>query len=731
MGKVSHQGAQETKQVRAAAKSKKRAEATLKRVVHFIQGKGSLRFINKSPIEKLVEFLKLNNHDQLAEDLANYYTHTSKTPEDVVKFILNDIAPVVYALPIPGRIDSEEDAKYNARLLAFYQDAKFALQTARMREFKHLLSQVHDQFELPKPRLKVLGKNVRDDNGHKTVIVSDSQKTAQQLADYAFSLKQVATAGKEIAYSTFYSYDEKETVSAAERKAKARTRNWKRVAFMSTIIVALLIGVAESAAPYSIYTSVLPKVVISFMPLVAPFILPALVVTLIGLIAGASGLIVNAMLFQGGSFETVKDLFFKNRFFRNADGSKASKAKIAVNALALFVAAFAAITISVLSWYFSFLPAALALGVLAISVIGWQGLLTNDVMKLLDLNNVKRFVKFLKGLLWEPLVAIRNEFRELNSLNKYLNILRHTGLWVLNVVAVAAMFGGSAVVITSTFLFFVDKFLLIPALVGVIGKLGVYGLVGGAEIALGTFFSMNVFRLVGALRGVVAWALGLEVKQKQSQDMQNLDAILNPKDSAGKALAKEDSSFRKTTVRVGLTAAGFAVVAALINAGGFALGYFNFLGILAAVGYAASSIGGNAFAAVRAVVAPQPMMVFPKEAVLSDLSSKSDKGLEASVSHYSPTKKAGEGDDVRVSSSERLGEGYDADASEASEADDEDARSLGEAAPTPVEALLAAPVVTLWDLSSARTRASSPLRGFRRTDEDTSAFKPVVATYRQ
>lgn len=582
--------------------------AAINRAIAYIKSQGKTS-LGSSKVEQIVKFLVSRRRVEAANKLVDAYG-TRKIvvvrgeqdyPYEINSFLdtlCSVVAPEVYKIPVPQEgVKSEE----------LYKDLGIVGQAAIMREFKNLLNQAVIEMTDGKRRLT----STQLDLPQGSHLSLDSE-------DFSERLKQKANAARAEGSSFFSLYESSVNWSSQEAdiKKNSRVRTVKNVLFYTLMVICTLIGIGEGSAPASFYLTKM-----GLAGLTGPF---AMAIAAVVFVAAAS---VNTLLFHGDSYSTFKDLFIKNRFLFGSNGKRLPWYLILRNCTAFVLAFFSGLTIAGLSFYFSLFPA-VALYISAMTLIGYTGVLTYGVMQILDVSSVFKFGNYLHGLLVRPMQTIG---KNANGATKAKAI----GLTIVNAFVVTAMFTLSATVVVATFLMFNSALLGIPFFAANFGTAGVLAIVAVAEVALGTFFSRNVFRCLEAIRGTVTDIFGLNTKITTSEQAA---VILKTQED----IAKNDHPVRNGLVLTSNILLAVFVGFALINASGFALGYIalgmttgaaifpksfadlvnralvfaktsfeSVVGYLFGTAYVGASTGGNVGAAAKAVAVPEALLVYP------------------------------------------------------------------------------------------------------------------------
>jgi hypothetical protein len=278
-----------------------------------------------------------------------------------------------------------------------------------------------------------------------------------------------------------------------------------------------------------------------------------------------------------------------------------------------------------------------------------------------SLQSVKKFGSYLRGLFIKPMADLITAIKEKQA----KAAIRNLALLILNTVAIVTAAGvlGISVVAATSGMFYSAMLNVLAAgpgfavIAAALGTTGVAGIIGVAEIALGTFFVINVFKVINFSRNLLARGLGFEVDKPVDPNVAVLlvtpretrrsraDFVAESSKFKGTALyvldraryvVVGDGSFRSFAVRCGAVLGVTLCVFAGLNAWAFGAGYattlithvfvantFNFITLgafatmfvgaaryLAQVGYMVASFGGNASAALQAVLAPEKMTVY-------------------------------------------------------------------------------------------------------------------------
>lgn len=594
----------------------------------------NFRFIGKSAAEELVQFLSLNKRDHVIAQIRNAMLAVPKNDSSneadllaqekkafLVAIIKSSID--VFKLPKPAQGLNESETTYRARLKKFYADENFVADLQAMQKYKTLVSRVFNELGYETPKYKLFGDDARDSKGRKKIDLNNHQEVLGALVDFAVKTKDYRGYITPYSYS-FYNYETKmakkslgpKPLTGAPKLVKQNLRKVKNTLFYTMFVVAAIIGIGEGFAPAKFYLATLLGLgVAGPLPYVA-----------FGL-AFFAAFTVNTLLFHGDSYATFRDLFIKLRIFKDSKGNRLSALRIAGNFLAFGLAMFSAFTIAGLSFYFSGFGAVLAGFVSAMTFIGFTGVLAYGVMQLMDpVKTAKGIFNYLKDLLYSPLKAIfANRFST-------QNLFKNLGIFTINLFALTSIVTFGIGAVAATYAMFFAGLSGIPVLAGLLGSTGIKAVVGVAEVALGTFFVMNVTRFIDVVRSTVI----------------NLPTMFkNGWNTLFKATSADDRTYKDDSYRARAVTAGKILGAGLlgfafINAGGFAVGYFMTASthaavatalsiasfgaltpILAAVplisalvatlAYTMSSVGGNGKAAVNAVKAPEGMHVYADE----------------------------------------------------------------------------------------------------------------------
>ncbi|MBP9722674.1 MAG: hypothetical protein KBD64_05900 [Gammaproteobacteria bacterium] len=574
----------------------------IERAVEFVKKKATGR-LGSSDFENLIKFLLVSGNVKLAETIAKSYDDIKssyKVPaytflfekqkqEITQKFLRKlcvDFAPLL-------AIEVSEDADS-------YADA---------------CKQLDPKIVAEKKKLKVLLNRA---------IIELSNK--KQMLTYGKETIAGKKGPSSIIFTPVLEFDSTKERQAAIA-ANIRKRRIKNVLFYALMAVCFVIGIGEGSAPAWFYITKLTALGLAnpvIFPIAAFVFLPAASVTI--------------SLFHGDSYETFKDLFIKNRFLRDASGKLLPKRRIALNILLVVLAVFAAFTIAGLSYYFSLfltlasLPA-VAIFISVMTFIGYTGVLTFGLMGVFKLESLVQFKSFLHSLLVKPIKDFREELTKKSSGSNIAKVKAIT-TFLINAVAVVAMFGFSVAVVTATFLMFSGALGGIPIVASLLGPVGIWAFVGVAEIGLGTFFSKNVFKMVNAIRSGIVTAVDKSVDFVAH--VANTGFVTYVKNTVNQFVdfvkgrnpatvsSDSDNPYRDSKVTTGKILSAVFFSFAFINASGFALGYLGLasallgtgviglaVGIVFATAYVLASVGGNGFAAMSAVSAEESVIFAP------------------------------------------------------------------------------------------------------------------------
>jgi hypothetical protein len=559
-------------------------------------------FFGKSAAERLIEYTLLVNRqhfsDAIKQDMASDSSVDERNEkEQFLRAILKN-SEQLFKFPVLTKRSGESTQDYKERLARFYAEKGYLDDLPKMRNLKTLISRTFNELGYESPEYELFGKKSSDIN------LLDQNALLEVL------VKLSDDAENGYVYPFVYTDPDvvRPTTSLYSDFRKENTRVLKKLLYVVMFFVAAVIGIGEGFVPAKFYLAQLLGVGIT-MPVALAF----------AGFAFFAAFSVNTLLFRDDSYKTFKDLIFKNRFFKDAKGNKLSRLEIFRNVVAVGLALFSACTIAGLSFFFSGFGAIPAAFISLMTAIGFLGVLTYNLMNMLQPQSVVILFNYFKSLLWEPLANIfKNGF-------SFKALLQNSFTWMINVISVFAMIVFGVSVVAATSAMFMGALSGIPLLVGAIGSTGVAVMVGVAEIALGAFFIRNVSKFIDTVR-----VAALDLPNK----IENFFTQLFSAKKAGVDTVYEEHPYRQAAVRTGRIAGVVLVSFAFINAGGFAVGYLmtasthvavvSVLGlgmfapallllaapIIAALSYTFSSVGGNAAAAVNAVSAPEPMHTY-------------------------------------------------------------------------------------------------------------------------
>lgn len=625
--------------------------------------------IFKSPSERLIEFLMTHRRNKVANTIQarlnnlanNRLAHTqANEKKEFLKAIINT-SKDVFKLPVPTQQAHESEPDYKIRLRAYYNsyaeqghvEKGVASDIALMLQYKKLVSQVFNEHGYKSPQYSLFNKSRKDENGYTRVNIADSSEVLDELVEIAISQQSKSQFVYPFKYNPGLQLERLDD----KDQQKLTVRKWSDRLYRATVGIAVGIGSGEGFFPAKFY----------FL-MIAAALTGAGLSGLLPIAAGIAGIAflaafsVNAVLFQGDLFSTSKGLipfFKKNRFVRDEKHRpyKNAKVRIALHILAFSLALFSAATIAGLSFASSLFPIPLAMVVSGLTFLGFVGVLTYAMINVLvpevmaifnpenyrkDKEHPSRFFKFLKGLFVEP-------FRTLKQ-NKF-NLLKKEAAasalkLVINSAAVFAMIVFGVSVVPASFALWSSFLATLPAITGAIGVTGINIVVGIAEIALGSFFIMNIARFIDTVREAII---------NIPSHVQN--AVSHIKDIFKEAKISENDHKLRHTKTFWSNLLGKVLVAfAFVNAGGFFVAYLNtavshvavasvlsFGGglpfllplllvaarFIAPISYTMSSVGGNAGAAMSVTKQSEGFHEFDSQLVeeVSTKKSKSKKGV--------------------------------------------------------------------------------------------------------
>ena len=581
-------------------------------------GKATLfrRFFKSSSAEDLIYFLQVSGRSEVVAKIHNIMSVWRDSPQDfadhqVVKFEKNRAflhtiirtSNEVFQLP---RIEVAKSPEL------YVQSVKLA------RQYKKLISRVFNDLGFVSPDYILFSEADDVDLESDSEIIHQlhnevhSHSRAVFISPYLYD-GAVVNATDDWSFYLPREYDSSirpETdIQSTAKKSKAR--RVKTYISKLLLIVSSIIGVGEAFAPAKFYLVML---------LGAGFALP-ISYALAGF-AFVAAFSVNTLLFHGDSYNTFKNVFLKNRLFKDAQGYSLEWYEIARNLFAVAMSFFSALVLAGMSFYFSGFGVILAGIVSVMTFIGFFGVLSYAATNIWNLQTIAKLFNYVIGLILQPLVGL---FKSRTLLSAIKNILT----LVVNVTALTAMAVAGVGVVAATSGMFFATLMSIPLLAS-FGPLVVGIVVAIAELALGTFFVRNAGKFIDAVRDTLVNGFGSKK-----------DANVAP------------HPLRKQRVIAGIVAGAILISFAFINAGGYAVGYLGAvmshslvitalslgglvtpaIGVLivaapviAALSYLFTSVGGNAFAALRVVTAPPTFSAFDRATYIAqDLATEASR----------------------------------------------------------------------------------------------------------
>lgn len=569
-------------------------------------------FFNSSAAEKLAQFLLLNNRKHVLAQIKHAMLQTNPFEEvaltqDIearlrleekqafLKAVL-DTSRVIFKLPVLSIGVSADDepepmVDYKVRLKKYYEDQGFINDLKLMREYKKLVSELFRSFGYKAPAYTLFSKDRYEDVKQfiKQFNLEDSDTSLDALVDFAAESENQYEDGFVRPYEyNLSSYNFK--ALDQEDQAKLKLQRLKSILLGFSVFAGLMLGLGEAFAPAKFYLALFTSLGLSGIgfPLAAT--------------AFFAAILVNFLLMQGAVYETFKDLLFKRRLTRDANGNKLSIGQKVLNVSLLGLSVFAALTIAGLSFAFSGFGVVPAGFISLMTFVCFKSLLANSVMKLTEQNfkKVRSGFEYFIGNFVEPFKLLKeNRFNIFNKAGRSIVFKL-----LVNSTATVATLGLCASVVAASFVMFSSALSGIPLLISLFGSsapLAAMGIVTLAEFTLGTFFVQNVATFVDVLRQAV---LGLPSTLTAAKQ-----AVLDPKPAKVESVNDQiEPGLRTVRVAVGRVVGFMLASFAFLNAGGFGFGYkalFRnpFKGIAAAVSYVMSSVAGNAGPALNMALA--------------------------------------------------------------------------------------------------------------------------------
>ena len=343
-------------------------------------------------------------------------------------------------------------------------------------------------------------------------------------------------------FSVFYAYRYLETqplrqIETAHDETKQhlhnkqKLKNIKKFFSYLLIVVSAIIGIGEGFAPFKFYLGMLFG--LGFTTQVS---------FLVASIAFFSAFSVNLLLFYTDSYITFKDIFFKNRLFKDSKGNRLKWYEITRNLFVMLLSFCSALMLASMSFYFSGFATGIALFVSSMTLIGFFSVLFNAT-KIWNLSTLLKVLNYLKDLIYQPV-------KEIFTPRSLLSIPKNIFILAVNVLALVVIVGLSITIIASTATMFFSSLVTMPLLAFLTPQL-IGLMIGVGEFALGTFFILNISNVVNAMRMALLNELNLP--------------------SFG------DNTVRRNRIIAGMAVGTALISLVLINVGGYAIGYMGSL----------------------------------------------------------------------------------------------------------------------------------------------------------
>jgi hypothetical protein len=585
--------------------------ASIERVVKEKENPISIWAFRRDPLQDLIYRLRLIGRadvaDRIVRDLARFFREyeESEQVEMVLATVVRHIDPL-FDLPMPAQVAGESLRAYEKRFKSIVEK-ELGPYLAHQRELKKYVSRLFDNYGYPpplvdrplipgvtKPQSNADFLKIDDLEAVAKVLWERSRLDPQQskrLRFYRYKQESHNTWGRQVLPVL---------VTPLEAERKRWNRKVRRALWWLTVLMGGTVGIGEGVPPAVFYYGLL---VAALTALAVPVAVPlAIAVAVFGL-----AFTLNAVFFQGDSYDTFKGLFFnkgvflkKTRLLYDVNGQRLSTFRIVANIGALGIAVFAALTLAGVAFYFSPFMLPVAITVSVMSFLGYTGVFGYALMGLIANNPARMLKDALKVRIVDPIRAAFQACRTKKYGTGFLKLA--SAVW--NIAWCALIPVAMITVVVGTGWMFFGALSGIPLLVGLVGTPGLIAIVCAAELALGTFFSLNVARALDFLRSIPERVVGF-VSAVPSK------AVPHP--------------VRQTEARQSLGMKISGVFKAVVNAGGYFVGYLSKVPeahrwiaivfplplsvarLLVAFSYGFASLGGNLRAWFNKVELPSLM----------------------------------------------------------------------------------------------------------------------------